>query len=88
MKLFRKIVFFLLVQQVTSVSHHAFVKTREEWSQMKEEQDRNVFMARKKENDIISTKPTLDRNKPCKLEEPFKMTKIILMCWGIFKLFF
>ena len=45
-------------------------------------------MARKKENDIIPTKPTLDRNKPCKLEEPFKMTKIILMCWGIFKLFF
>lgn len=78
--MFRKIVFFLLVQQVTSVSHHAFVKTREEWSQMKEEQDRNVFMARKKENDIIPTKPTL--------EEPFKMTKIILMCWGIFKLFF
>ncbi len=58
MKMLRKfMILLLLVQQVTSVSHHAFLKTHDEWSKIKEQQDHivmtNIYDENKKNNIFI-----------------------------------
>ena len=84
MKYFSKIIIFLLFQQAAGVSHHAFIKTPQEWSQMTECQNKLIKTMEKKGKEI----PIPKVNKSTRADDSFKRTKILILTWGVLQIFF